>query len=125
MKELFTKIVNSTKYSLHGLCKAYKDDRSFKLEVNLGSIILIIVLFWLWPLTETQLLFILGSYALVLVIELVNTSMERILDKLHPQSDELIGLSKDIASAAVFLSIIFSFIVILIIALGKYNCISL
>ena len=110
MKELFTKIVNSTKYSLHGLCKAYASDKSFRLEVNFGTVIFAVVIFWLWPLTETQLLFILGSYALILVIELVNTSMERILDKLHPQSDELIGLSKDIASAAVFLSIIFSFI---------------
>ncbi|MCK5027345.1 MAG: diacylglycerol kinase, partial [Candidatus Pacebacteria bacterium] len=69
--------------------------------------------------------FIVGSYMLILIVELVNTSMERMLDRLHPQSDELIGLSKDIASAAVFLSIVFSFIVVLIIALGKYSYISL
>ena len=125
MKEIFTKVINSTKYSLHGLWKAYKNDKSFRLEVDIGSIIFIVVTFCLWPLTETQLLFLIGSYMLILIVELVNTSMERMLDRLHPESDELIGLSKDIASAAVFLSIVFSFIVILIIALGKYNCISL
>lgn len=121
MKKIIAKIINSTKYSLHGLRKAYKNDKSFWLEVNFGTVILIIVIFLLWPLTETQLLFLIGSYTLILIVELVNTSMERMLDRLHPQSDELIGLSKDIASAAVFLSIMFSFVVIFVIAFGKCN----
>ena len=121
MKKIITRIINSTKYSLHGLKKAYLTDVSFNLDVKICSVILIIVIYLLWPITETQFLFLFLSYFLILIIELVNTSIEQMLDKLHPEKHELIGVSKDIASAAVFLSIILAIVVVLVIALGKFE----
>ena len=121
MKELILRIINSTKYSLHGLHKAYLTDKSFKLDVKICSIILIMVIYLLWPITETQFLFLFLSYLLILIVELINTSIEQMLDKLHPEKNELIGISKDVASAAVFLSIILALVIVLVIALGKFG----
>ena len=121
MKKIIARIINSTKYSLHGLHKAYLTDKSFNLDVKICSIILVIVIYLLWPITETQFLFLFLSYFLVLIVELVNTSIEEMLDKLHPEKNEMIGLSKDIASAAVFLSIMLALVVVLVIALGKFG----
>jgi diacylglycerol kinase len=45
--------------------------------------------------------------ALVIALELINTAIEKLLNKLHPEFDETIGLAKDIsASAVLFASII-------------------
>ena len=121
MKEIIIRIINSTKYSLHGLHKAYLTDTSFKLDVKICSIILVVVIYFLWPITETQFLFLFSSYVLILIVELVNTSIEKMLDRLHPEQNKIIGLSKDIASAAVFLSMMIAFVIVLIIALGRFG----
>ena len=121
MKEIIIRIINSTKYSLHGLHKAYMTDTSFKLDVKICSIILVVVIYFLWPITETQFLFLFISYVLILIVELVNTSIEEMLDKLHPEKNEMIGLSKDIASAAVFLSIMLASVVVLVVTLSHFG----
>jgi len=45
------------------------------------------------------------ALAAVLVAELANTALEVVLDRLHPQPDPLIGRAKDIAAAAVIVTI--------------------
>ncbi len=94
---------------------------SFNLDVKICSLILVVVIYLLWPITETQFLFLLSSYALILIVELVNTSIEEMLDKLHPEKNEMIELSKDISSTAVFLSIMLAFVIVLVIALEKFG----
>lgn len=49
---------------------------------------------------------LLGSLLLLLLVELLNTAIEKICDKLHPERDQTIGYVKDLGSAAVLCAIV-------------------
>ncbi len=59
------------------------------------------------------------AFALILIAELLNTALERAWERLHPEHHELVGASKDIASASVFIAVIFAGLVVLIMALAR------
>ncbi len=106
------KIIISIKNALRGLKYAYKWDKSFRLEVY-GSAVFIIVGILLWPLSGIEFILLTLSYFLILITELINTAVEKMLERLHPEKNEIIGKSKDIASAAVFMAFVFVIIVII------------
>jgi len=60
------------------------------------------------------------AYGLVLISELINTSIERMLEKLHPEAHDLIGQSKDVAAAAVMGAIGILLVVMALIAFDHY-----
>jgi diacylglycerol kinase len=74
----------------------------------------------MWPLTQTEILFLALSYALILITELQNTSFEKALDKLHPELHDDIGASKDIAAAAVLTAGLFALCVVLVISAERF-----
>ena len=81
-----------------------------------GGVFFLLVGFVLWPLRAYEFLFLLLSFCLILIAELINTAFEHILDRLHPERHELIGKGKDIASAAVLVAFIFATAVVIVIA---------
>jgi undecaprenol kinase len=97
------------KYAFQGLAFAFKTETSFKLEL-LAIVFIFAVLCYLQPAPIWWALIAL-TCAGVLACELINTALERALDKLHPVRDPLIGQAKDCAAAAVLvLSLISLFI---------------
>ena len=104
---IIEKLGKSFEYSVNGLLVAYRKDRSFRLEVA-SSILFLIFSYLVWPLREIEILFLLLGFCLILIAELINTAFERILERLHPSRHEIIGEGKDIASAAVFIEILFT-----------------
>lgn len=60
---------------------------------------------WL-DVTRIEKLLLIGSLVAVLVVELLNSAVESLADKISTDDDELIGRAKDMASAAVFLSLL-------------------
>jgi diacylglycerol kinase (ATP) len=106
------KIWVSVGYSLAGLRHAYRDDESFRMEVNWGLPIYLVLGWVLFPFQAWEIIVFVFSYLLILTVELINTAFETMLDKLHPEQHDEIGKSKDIASAAVFLSLIFAITVV-------------
>lgn len=105
-------------YALKGLRSAFKSDRNFRLQVYAAPLYL--VFGWLvWPLTQTEILFLALSYSLVLGTELQNTSFEKALDRLHPELHDEIGASKDIAAASVLTAGLFAFVVIAAITISR------
>ncbi|TSC62052.1 MAG: diacylglycerol kinase [Parcubacteria group bacterium Gr01-1014_48] len=113
--KVITKIIDSFRNAFRGVRDAFRHDLSFRFEVFGGfGVLLFAVLFW--PLRIYELLFLLLSYTLILMTELMNTAVEQLLERLHPQRHELIGRGKDIASAAVLMAFTFlSFICVLIV----------
>ncbi len=109
--------MKSVGYALKGYRWAFKWDTNFRLEA-LGGLLFLAFGYVLWPLKPYELLFLCLSYTLIITAELINTAFERALEKLHPGHDELIGVSKDIAAAAVLSAGIFAAIVWLIIAMS-------
>ena len=76
--------------------------------------------YFAWPLRTYEFFFLVLSYILILAFELMNTAFERAFERLHPERHELIGRSKDLASAAVLLAILFAAIVALAILSSRY-----
>ena len=121
IKKVCVSIRNATK----GINTAFWSDNSFQLEVVVGLSFYVSVIYTLWPMRGVELLFLVLSYGIILITELVNTSIETLLERLHPLRHGLIGVSKDIAAGAVLLSAVFAGLVLVIIILARLNIIVL
>lgn len=111
MRTLFNTLVRRFRDALRGLRYAAAHDNSFQLELVLG-VALVLFAYIMRPLTALEAIVLALSWLLVLITELQNTSLEVLIDKLHPERDELIGRSKDIAAGAVIVALIFMGVVI-------------
>ncbi len=107
--------IKRLRYALFGIWYATRCDYSYRMQVLGGCVVLPIFLYFTWPLTQTELLFLFLAWALVLITELQNTSFEEALDHLHPELHDKIGRSKDMAAGAVLIAGAFLLFVMLII----------
>ncbi len=111
------RFITSFKHSLDGLKYAYKYEQSMIIHL---IVVILVVVFGVWlkiSLMEWLLCFIL--IGLVLATELVNTSLEAVVDLTCPKIHPLAKIAKDTASAAVFVFSLIAFISGLIIFLPK------
>ena len=106
------KIFKSLGYAIEGLSHAYRVDKSFMLEINIGLPVYAVLVYFLSPLQSSELILLIGSYFLILIVELINTAFEKMLDRLHPEQHLIIKRSKDIAAGAVFVAFMFATLVI-------------
>lgn len=92
--------------SLKGLVAAFKHESAFRQELALACFF---VPFGLW-IGEglTQKLFLALLVVLVLVVELVNSAIEAVVDRIGLEHHELSGRAKDLGSAAVMLCLSFT-----------------
>jgi len=104
-------IFRSFGFAMHGLRHAYRSDKSFRMEIYYGFPIYLLLGWLYFPMVPWELALFVFSYLLILIIELVNTAFEKMLDRVHPDQHELIAKSKDIAAAAVFTAFLFGCIV--------------
>lgn len=101
--------LNAMKYSHAGFQSAWKNEAAFREETIL-AIFLIPIALWLGKTNIEQALLI-GSVLLVLIVELLNSAIEAIVDLTSPEFHVLAGRAKDIGSAAVFVSLMLATIV--------------
>jgi len=98
------RIFHAAGYSVDGLRAAYRGESAFRQEAWL-ALILTPLAFWLgqgW--VEVALL--LGSAILVLIVELLNSGIEAAIDRVSFELHDLSKRAKDLASAAVLLSLL-------------------
>lgn len=98
------RILHATGYSLAGLRAAYRGESAFRQESWL-VIVLAPLAFWLGQ-TWLELALLLGSLLLVLIVELLNSAIEAAIDRISLDLHELSKRAKDLASAAVLLSLL-------------------
>lgn len=98
-----THLVHSTRYSWKGLQAAFKNETAFRQEVVIAAIMLPFA-WWIADTTISWLLLV-GSLFLVLIVELLNSAVENVVDRIGTEHHELSGRAKDIGSAAVMLSL--------------------
>ena len=89
-------------WSLQGLRACWQLESSFRLEVYL-LVVLAPLGLWLGQDGVERALLV-GSLLLVLIIEVVNSAVEAVVDRWGEELHELAGRAKDMGSAAVFLS---------------------
>lgn len=96
---------NSFKYSFEGLKYAYKYEQSMAIHFTVS--ILVVIMGILVNLSLIEWLFCFLLIGLVMATELINTSIEAVVDLTCPHIHPLAKIAKDTASAAVF---VFSFV---------------
>lgn len=99
-----THLIHSTRYSWKGLKAAFRNEAAFRQEVVIAAVLLPLA-WWLADTSVTWLLLV-GSLFLVLIVELLNSAVENVVDRIGTEHHELSGRAKDIGSAAVMLSLI-------------------
>jgi len=97
------RIVNATFYSLAGLRGAWRSEAAFRQEC-VAAVVLIPIAVWLGQ-TAVQRALLVSSCLFVLIVELLNTAVESVVDRVGTDHNELSGRAKDLGSAAVFTSI--------------------
>lgn len=116
-KRGIVRFFNSFKYSFQGLKYAYKNEQS--LLIHLIVTILVIVVGIIVDLNMYEWLLVFILMGLVLATELINTSLEAVVDLISPQINPLAKIAKDTASAAVFIFCVVAFISGIVIFLPK------
>ncbi len=101
---LIRRVIKNSIYSLNGLISAFKSEEAFRIEIFLFLILLPLSFFLGQSSVEICLLIM--SLFIVLITELVNTALEKTIDRISKEKNELSGVVKDIGSAAVFISIL-------------------
>jgi len=97
------RVFRALAYSLKGLAAAWRDEPAFRQECGLLAILAPLTLWLQLPLFETMFLF--GLMLGVLIVELLNSGLEALVDKTSPEFHPLAGKAKDCASAAVLLAL--------------------
>ena len=98
------RIINAFKYSLKGFKSAIKYETAFRQELILLVIAYVIVMLIDFSIYERILL--LGSIGVVMIVELLNSAIECVVDRIGSERHELSGRAKDYGSAAVCLSLL-------------------
>ncbi len=98
------RIINAGKYSIQGLKSAFINETAFRQECYLLIVANIIVMLTDFSIFERIIL--LGSVGVILIVELINSAIECVVDRISFEHHELSGRAKDYGSAAVLLSIL-------------------
>jgi len=97
-------LLRAFRNSLSGLAHAVKSERAFQQEIVL-VIIGGVAAFLLTDVSIERALLI-GSLAIVLIVELLNSAIEAVVDRIGPEINPLSKRAKDLGSAAVLLSLV-------------------
>ncbi|EPL6456753.1 MULTISPECIES: diacylglycerol kinase [Providencia] len=99
----FTRVIKAAGYSLKGLKAAWVNEAAFRQE-SVAAVIAIIIAFCL-DISYVDRILLVSSVVLVAIVELLNSAIEAVVDRIGSEYHELSGRAKDIGSAAVFVSI--------------------
>ena len=98
-----TRIIRAFGYSFQGFRACYRHEAAFRQEALVAAALLPLGL-WLGDSGAERSLLV-GSWLLVMVVELLNSAIEATVDRFGPEHHKLSGRAKDIGSASVFLAI--------------------
>lgn len=97
-------MVNALGHSLQGLAAALRHETAFRQELAL-AVVLIPLAFFL-PASGLGKALMIASVLLVLVVELLNSAIEAVVDLASPARHDLAKRAKDVGSAAVLVAFV-------------------
>lgn len=93
---------HSLKHAVHGLVIAFRSEPNVRWQVITAISVIVLGLFFSLGRGEWALIIL--AIALVLILELINTALEKMLDVINPRFSEPVGRIKDIFAAAVLVA---------------------
>ncbi|GGQ31265.1 diacylglycerol kinase [Shewanella litoralis] len=97
------RVFRATGFSIKGLKAAWKNEAAFRQEAILAILMLPIAL--LVEVSISERILMIMTVMIVLIVELLNSAIEAVVDRIGDEIHPLSGQAKDIASAAVFISL--------------------
>ncbi len=98
------RLLAATRFSLQGMVAGYQHEAAFRQEVWVAMVLVPLAL-WLGESVQESLLLI-SSVLLLLIVELLNSAIEAVVDRTGEEYHELSGRAKDMGSAAVLLTLV-------------------
>ncbi len=116
MKQLLNLIplLNALRYSFAGIRSAISSERAFTQELIVAAVGVVAAV--LLDVTSTERVLLIAVLFLILIVELINSAIEAVVDLQTSEIHPLAKRAKDFGSAAVFLTIglaVFTWVVIL------------
>jgi diacylglycerol kinase (ATP) len=111
--------------SWNGLVFAVREESAFRQELTLASVL--VPLSFVLPVSPAEHIILFGSVILVLIVELLNSSVEAAIDRISFEKHDLSQRAKDFGSAAVMLALIlclFSWVCILLPIISRWSSIN-
>lgn len=100
----FKRIWNAMRYSFDGFAAAFRHEDAFRQEVFLAAILIPAALYL--PVSGAGKGLMIASVLLVMIVELLNSGIEAVTDRVSLEDHALAKRAKDLGSAAVMLSLI-------------------
>jgi diacylglycerol kinase (ATP) len=102
-KKGLVRLWNATGYSRDGILAAWRHEAAFREEILLAAITIPLA-FYLGK-TGVERALLVGSIILILIVEILNSAVEAVVDKASPEKHDLAKRAKDMGSAAVLFSL--------------------
>ncbi len=112
------RIIAATKNSLHGIRDAWRFESAFRQD-SVASALLLLLSFWLAQTVVEWLLLIMPLF-LLLIVEILNSAIENVVDRIGEERHILSGRAKDMASSAVMFCLILIAVVWLSITWSRF-----
>ena len=103
-KTVLTRAWNAFRYSLAGITAAFRHEDAFRQEVWLAAFLIPLAI--ITPVGAVAHALMIGSVLLVLLVELLNSAVEAVVDRVSLERHRLAKRAKDIGSAAVLIALI-------------------
>jgi diacylglycerol kinase (ATP) len=103
-KKGLERIIDASAYSMQGLRSAWKNEAAFRQEIF--AIAILAPLSFFVARDPVQWLLLVAPLFLILVVELLNSAIESVVDRIGPERNDLSGRAKDMGSAAVLFCIV-------------------
>ncbi|MBC3908680.1 MULTISPECIES: diacylglycerol kinase [Undibacterium] len=112
------RIFSAFLYSIDGLCSAWKNEHAFRQELVLvvtGSVIALFL-----PVSAFEKLMMIAVLILILIVELINSAIEAVVDRVSLERHTLSKNAKDFGSAAVLLTVLIALATWVVILLDRF-----
>lgn len=113
------RIINAAGYSWKGYKAAWQHEAAFRQEVLLAIFGTVIAL--LLPVSVLAKLVLIGSMVIVIIVELLNSAIEAVVDRFGEEWHTLCGRAKDMGSAAVLLALLWSLVIWIILLVESWH----
>lgn len=113
------RIINAGKYSMKGFRAAWKNEAAFRQELII-TVLLTIIAVVLPRLTILDRFLLIVFPWLVMTVEILNSAIEAVVDRIGDEWNELSGRAKDMGSAAVFIMLMVTLVDWIVVLINRY-----
>ena len=103
MVEMLIKFWKSLKYALNGVKLGFYSRKNVA-ALSITAVLLAVLLIWLGT-SKIRFAIIMAAWITVVIVEIINTAVESVIDALHPGFSMNMGRAKDMMAGAVFLTL--------------------